>query len=155
MDSSELPPGRDICSANRTTALGPLPHKKAWSVWWKNNFLNFLSLETSKFPEIFSIFSKNALISLVMNGFGAQIAGKLLPKPRMWEYFRKILESLENFEVDNDKNFRKLFFHHKLQVFFCGSGPSTVVPFAVPCATLLPLEFADLAAATLSMVQKF
>ena len=51
----------------------------------------------------------------------------------------------KNIEVSNDDFFYNPFFHQKLQVFSCGSGPSTVVPFAVPCAMLPPLEIADLA----------
>ena len=45
----------------------------------------------------------------------------------MRAFFEKILKKSKIFEVNNDKNFRKLFFHHKLQVFLCGRGPSAVV----------------------------
>ena len=58
-----------------------------------------------KIFQDFQYFSKNALISLVWDGFGTQIDWKTAPKPSktkdMRAFFEKILKILENFEVNN------------------------------------------------------
>ena len=105
-------------TAKVTTALGPLSQKKLEVYDEKITFRNFCRWSPQK-KSRFSVFFEKCSHILGFGWFWSSNRLENCSQNQGYErIFRKILKILGNFEVANDKNFRKLFFHHKLQVFF-------------------------------------